>query len=54
MGYESHMNQNSDHSNDSRRILKIAGISGGVFDRFRSIQDLAKDPSIHGKQSGPI
>ncbi len=29
-----------------RRALRIAGASGGVFDRFRSIQDLAADPSI--------
>ncbi|OAG10691.1 DUF1446-domain-containing protein [Paraphaeosphaeria sporulosa] len=31
----------------SRSVLRIGGVSGGVFDRFRSIQDLAKDPSIH-------
>ncbi|KAF2827928.1 DUF1446-domain-containing protein [Ophiobolus disseminans] len=31
----------------THRVLRIAGVSGGVFDRFRSIQDLAKDPSIH-------
>ncbi|KAJ4366146.1 hypothetical protein N0V83_007781 [Neocucurbitaria cava] len=34
-------------SDSSSRVLRIAGVSGGVFDRFRSIQDLAKDPSIH-------
>jgi hypothetical protein len=42
------LNADAKHHNGSRGALKIAGISGGVFDRFRSIQDLAKDPSIHG------
>jgi hypothetical protein len=28
------------------RAIRIAGASGGVFDRFRSIQDFAADPSI--------
>lgn len=41
----------SDTNGPSKRVLKIAGISGGVFDRFRSIQDLAKDPSIDGNSS---
>ncbi|KAF2111438.1 hypothetical protein BDV96DRAFT_551859 [Lophiotrema nucula] len=30
----------------SERVMKIAGVSGGVFDRFRALEDLAKDPSI--------
>jgi hypothetical protein len=34
-----------------KKVLKIAGVSGGVFDRFRSFQDLAKDDSIHGKHT---
>ena len=29
-----------------KRPIRIAGASGGVFDRFRSIQDFAKDPSV--------
>jgi hypothetical protein len=29
-----------------KRAIRIAGASGGVFDRFRSIQDFAKDPEI--------
>jgi hypothetical protein len=29
-----------------KRAIRIAGASGGVFDRFRSIQDFAKDPTI--------
>jgi hypothetical protein len=29
-----------------KRAVRIAGASGGVFDRFRSIQDFAKDPSV--------
>jgi hypothetical protein len=29
-----------------KRAIRIAGASGGVFDRFRSIQDFAKDPKI--------
>ena len=36
-----------DHSeSDVKRPIRIAGASGGVFDRFRSIQDFARDPSI--------
>ncbi|KAF2735798.1 DUF1446-domain-containing protein [Polyplosphaeria fusca] len=38
---------NGHSSRASERVLKIAGVSGGVFDRFRAIEDLAKDPSIH-------
>ncbi|MCJ1298316.1 hypothetical protein MMC08_001105, partial [Hypocenomyce scalaris] len=30
----------------SQRPIRIAGASGGVFDRFRAIQDLAKDSDI--------
>jgi hypothetical protein len=29
-----------------KRPIRIAGASGGVFDRFRSIEDFSKDPSI--------
>ncbi|KAH0844640.1 hypothetical protein FOPE_09432 [Fonsecaea pedrosoi] len=29
-----------------KRPLRIAGASGGVFDRFRSLQDLSADPEI--------
>lgn len=29
-----------------KRAIRIAGASGGVFDRFRSIQDFAKDPTV--------
>jgi hypothetical protein len=35
---------------EQKKVLRIAGVSGGVFDRFRAMQALAKDPSIHGKQ----
>ncbi|KAF2440515.1 DUF1446-domain-containing protein [Karstenula rhodostoma CBS 690.94] len=41
------MNGDAEFHDRSRNVLRIAGVSGGVFDRFRSIQDLAKDPSIH-------
>lgn len=34
----------------TKRILRIAGVSGGVFDRFRAMKDLAKDPTIDGTQ----
>jgi Acyclic terpene utilisation family protein AtuA len=30
----------------AKRPLRIAGASGGVFDRFRSIEDFAEDPTI--------
>lgn len=39
------------HANDKKKILRIAGASGGVFDRFRAMQDLARDPSIDGKKA---
>ncbi|KAF2646387.1 DUF1446-domain-containing protein [Massarina eburnea CBS 473.64] len=40
--------QKSGQSNGNRKgVLKIAGVSGGVFDRFRAFTDLAKDASIH-------
>jgi hypothetical protein len=42
---------NTQSNGNQKRVLRIAGVSGGVFDRFRAMQDLAKDPSIHGKQS---
>lgn len=29
-----------------KRAIRIAGASGGVFDRFRAIEDFAKDPDI--------
>jgi hypothetical protein len=29
-----------------KRAMRIGGASGGVFDRFRSIQDFAKDPTL--------
>ena len=42
------------HSNgDGKKVLKIAGVSGGVFDRFRAMEDLSKDPSIDGKSAQP-
>ena len=39
---------NGVHHSDShvKRPIRIAGASGGVFDRFRSVQDFAKDPTI--------
>ncbi|CAK7245887.1 MAG: hypothetical protein STHCBS139747_007492 [Sporothrix thermara] len=30
----------------TKRAIRIAGVSGGVFDRFRAIEDFSKDPSI--------
>ncbi|CAK7233746.1 hypothetical protein SCUCBS95973_008700 [Sporothrix curviconia] len=30
----------------AKRAVRIAGVSGGVFDRFRAIEDFSKDPSI--------
>ncbi|ERS95471.1 hypothetical protein HMPREF1624_07987 [Sporothrix schenckii ATCC 58251] len=30
----------------TKRSIRIAGVSGGVFDRFRAIEDFAKDPTI--------
>ncbi|KAH6673038.1 hypothetical protein B0J14DRAFT_481972 [Halenospora varia] len=36
--------QNGTHQ--PKRALRIAGASGGVFDRFRSIEDFAADPTI--------
>jgi hypothetical protein len=33
-------------SGHKKRAIRIGGVSGGVFDRFRSIQDFAKDPTI--------
>jgi hypothetical protein len=33
-------------SGSKKRAIRIGGASGGVFDRFRSIQDFAKDPTI--------
>jgi len=45
------MPANVSTNGDQKRVLRIAGVSGGVFDRFRAMQDLAKDPSIHGEQS---
>ncbi|KAH7139331.1 hypothetical protein B0J11DRAFT_477592 [Dendryphion nanum] len=41
-----HIPTNRYANGDAKRILKIAGVSGGVFDRFRSFQDLAKDSTI--------
>ncbi|KAL1890216.1 hypothetical protein Sste5346_008370 [Sporothrix stenoceras] len=29
-----------------KRPIRIAGVSGGVFDRFRAIEDFSKDPTI--------
>lgn len=40
-----HYSTNGEGSS-KKRAIRIAGASGGVFDRFRSIQDFAKDPSI--------
>jgi hypothetical protein len=42
---EIHGNSNGG-SSSQKRAIRIAGASGGVFDRFRSIQDFAKDPTI--------
>jgi hypothetical protein len=42
---EIHGNSNGG-SSSQQRAIRIAGASGGVFDRFRSIQDFAKDPTI--------
>jgi hypothetical protein len=33
-------------SGSKKRAIRIGGASGGVFDRLRSIQDFAKDPTI--------
>ena len=30
----------------TKRPIRIAGVSGGVFDRFRAIEDFSKDPTI--------
>lgn len=30
----------------TKRPIRIAGVSGGVFDRFRAIEDFSKDPEI--------
>lgn len=46
------VNGDAEYHNRSHRALRIAGVSGGAFDRFRSIQDLAKDPRIHGMPHG--
>ncbi|KAF2681422.1 DUF1446-domain-containing protein [Lentithecium fluviatile CBS 122367] len=35
------------HTDGEQKALRIAAVSGGVFDRFRAMQDLAKDPSIN-------
>jgi len=36
----------TNESGSKKRPIRIGGASGGVFDRFRSIQDFAKDPTI--------
>jgi hypothetical protein len=36
----------SNRPEGQNRAIRIAGASGGVFDRFRSIQDFARDPTI--------
>ena len=46
-----HVNGVTDHEADNgsgqqKRPIRIAGASGGVFDRFRSIEDFAADPEI--------
>jgi hypothetical protein len=39
--------ENTHHNgNHSKRPIRVAGASGGVFDRFRSIEDFAADPTI--------
>jgi hypothetical protein len=44
--------QTNGHSDRaSKRVLRIAGVSGGVFDRFRAMEDLAKDPTIDGEKA---
>ena len=43
------MSPSTNGTNDvssTKRAMRIGGASGGVFDRFRSIQDFAKDSSI--------
>jgi hypothetical protein len=41
--------QTNGHSNGAaKRAMRIAGVSGGVFDRFRAMEDLSKDASIDG------
>jgi hypothetical protein len=38
-------NQNG-HSGERKRPIRVAGASGGVFDRFRALKDLSADPDI--------
>jgi hypothetical protein len=45
--FEVHSSSNGTNGSGSKkRAIRIGGASGGVFDRFRSIQDFAKDPTI--------
>jgi Icc-related predicted phosphoesterase len=43
---QNHWLSNGHSKHNVKRPIRIAGASGGVFDRFRSIEDFAADPTI--------
>jgi len=46
MAWPSNGSQAKNGEKKAKRPIRIAGASGGVFDRFRSIEDFAADSTI--------